>query len=300
MRRTGIVGLLLLIGLIVRGVLAQETSSVTGGDDAALRAFIARYVGGGGPAPVNVVVGGLPNLGFNIPVPPGTTMVGTIIRPDAAVANLNFYEILLENVIAPTDVLAFYKQALAAEGWTLIYEDNSSSGGFVESAFVAGSFCRNGLEANLSFDAISNPQLPGKTLITLRIQTPADEYQCLTPDQSVVDITFTLIPPLRVPEEVTLISNTGGGLSYYAADARSTSVTAIMNATLPLAQLAEAYNTQLVEAGWVQVTNDITERSAFSTWTITASDNSAWHGAFLLLADTVTPGQFNAMVWVEE
>jgi hypothetical protein len=300
MRRIGIVGCVLLT-LLFGGVLAQEFVTVSGGDDAALRAFIARYVGAGTITPVTVAVGDLPELAFAIPTPPATTIIGTVARQDGANPDLIYYEILLENAIAPKEVLAFYKQALTDAGWSLIFEeDSSTTGGFTEFSLAAGNFCLNTAEANLAFDASTNPQMPGKTLINVRVQTPADAYQCQSLDQPVVDITFTLIPPLRIPEGVTVMSNISGGLSYYAADGRSTSVMAVLTATLPLAQLAEAYNTQLATVGWVQTSNNLTDRSAFSTWAITASDGSLWQGGFLLLADTTTPGQFNAMVWVEE
>ncbi len=301
MRRIALLGVLLISLVIGRG-LAQETSAITGGDDATLRAFIARYVGGtGGTAPVNIIVGGLPSLAFAVPTPPDTTIIGTIVRPDAAVADLVFYEILLEHTLAPAEILAFYQEALAAAGWALIYaDDGSSAGGFVQYQFVAGNFCLNDTAANFSFDATANPETGGKTLINVRVQTPADEYQCQSPEEPVVDTSFTLIPQLGIPTGVTIVSNAGGGLSYYAADAPSNSLAAVMDTTLSLAQLAEAYTTQLAQTGWVLVSNNLTERSAFSTWTITAPDGSAWYGGLLLLADTATPGRYNAMVWVEK
>jgi len=96
-----------------------------------------------------------------------------------------------------------------------------------------------------------------------------------------------------------VLSNIGGGFSYYRNNSRSNSMSASLVSERPLADIANDYNAQLAVDGWTPVSSEMSERTAFSTWSFSDASGNMWHGALLIVADK-EPNQFNAVIYIEE
>src|SRR6266508_1455724 len=90
--------------------------------DAVFRELAERLLGGPGPsAPGGVTVellpGALPaELSADLPMAPGSRLVGSVARRSAQ--GLVNAEVVVDSPGAPRDVIAFYREGLAARGWS--------------------------------------------------------------------------------------------------------------------------------------------------------------------------------------
>lgn len=298
--RRGLLAVLLVcFGLFSGGVAAQDgADSVQGGDDAQLRAFIARYIGIVGSAtPVSVTVGSLPQLPFAMPLPEGLTVIGGVTRfnnmGDTS-ANTSF-DITLQGGTDPGQILDFYTQTLSGAGWNTIQTDVGQPTGFTESSNAYGIYCLADNSASMTV----NPYTPDGTLIltTITVLTPADVYQCQTPEAQPPANAFELIPSLALPSGVTLINNMGSGLSYYFGQSASNS--AILGTAMPINDIARGYVDQLTASGWTLVSSEGGERFFISDWTLTDANGKPWRGTFMLTKDSA-PDTVNALIYVQE
>ncbi|MCU0511390.1 MAG: hypothetical protein MUE40_02355 [Anaerolineae bacterium] len=302
MGRRRIVGLLVALLLVLLAMapgsggraLAQD-GAVIGGDDAALRTYLARLARAvGGPLSVSVYVAQLPpELPFALPLPPAVRLVGSITRPSSE--GRTFYEIALDGS-TPGDVMTFYRDALTAAGWTVIQSDATTSGGFDPTASAFGSFCLNNTEANITLDAFAAGTQTN--IITLNVQIPADSFQCQAVIAPITVDPYRLIPMLALPPGVALQNNTSG-LSFYTPEAPVASAPATLSSERPLAEIAADYNLQLQAAGWTQVSAEAGGTFALSLWTLPDTEGGTWQGRFLLMA-AGTPGQYHALLYIQQ
>jgi hypothetical protein len=298
-RRGLLIVLLVGLGTLSGLTNAQEgAASVQGGDDAQLRAFIARYVGiVGSPTPISVTVGSLPQLPFAMPLPDGVTVVGAVTRfNNAGDASANTgYDLLLQGGAGPGQILDFYTQTLNGAGWATIQSDVGEPTGFTASSNAYGIFCLPDNSASMSI----NPYTPDGTLIltSITVITPADVYQCQTSETAPPPNAFELIPSLSLPSGVTVVNNMGGGLSYYLGQSASSS--AILSTTLTLAEIAPVYVEQLTGKGWTPISSESGERFFISDWTLVDANGKTWRGTFILTKDA-TPDTVNALIYIQE
>lgn len=302
---------LLIAGLSIGAAFAQDAtavptsdaaqpaqSTVTGGDEDTLRAFILRYVVGNSPGQsVNVAVGSLPStLPFTLTTPEGATLYGTVSRTGQG-TNPSYYDVAFDTTLDVQAVIDFYKQSLTNPDWQVTNESVSPPSAFSGQANGYASFCFQQGAATLNVNAFNEGR--GVTNVNLNIQSPGDIYTCAPNQGPITDPMMTIIPSLALPENVVLRSNTGGGFSYYTPVGRSTSVSAILETTRSLSEIASDYEAQLAAAGWQAISSESSEHTALSRWTVTDETGKTWSGTLLIVADN-EPNVYNAMIYVEE
>lgn len=307
--------LAVLIAGLCGSVMAQDATSeppvqaaagpsgqVVGGDESALRAFLLHLLTVSSPDQnVTALIGALPSdLPFAFSIPASALLYGTIVRP-GNIPDSQSYEIAFSTSApeqTPEAILAFYKQAFAAPDWSVTSESSSEASGFGQQASAYATLCFQQGAAGATLSTASDGQHPTET--TLFIQVPADPYLCTPVDQATPQPVYAIIPPLALPQGVTLIANMGGsGLSYYKPDGVSNSANAVLDTSLTPEELANAYNAQLAAAGWQAVSSSATDQTAFSTWRITDAAGKTWQGALLIVADSL-PNRYNALIYVTE
>lgn len=291
MRRNLIFIILFMITAAGITALAQE-NIVIGGDDAALRAFIARYVGAGQPVTVNIAA--LPDgLPFQLPLPPNVRLLGSVTRPSGTGGQ--FYEISMDGS-TPAEVLKFYVETLGGAGWQVIQADDTTTGGFSTALNSYGRFCLSDNSASVVVNAYTSGGQPN--VVAVNIQTPGEAYQCQAVTGLPPDDPYKRIPSLTVPEGVTLLNNING-LSYASPQGKSSaSSPALLQSSQPLADIMVAYNSQLAGAGWTQVSAETGTTFALSVWAIPGDDGKTWKGTLMMVA-TDQAGVYNALIYVE-
>ncbi len=274
---------------------AVPTPEVVGGNDAALRAFIARYLGSSGA--FSVMIGALPiDLPFPVSTPADAIVYSTIIRYGEAGA-ANSYDIMYDTDETAQGVLDFYKKLYGTSDWTVMNESLTAPSGFNSDSNGYMSFCYQQGAATLNVntsDAVSTPNA-----VSLNIQVPGDPYLCAPTQAPASDPMYTLIPSLALPQGVTVAANMGGGFSYYRPNGRSNSVSAILDSARPLAEIANDYNAQLTVKGWTPVSSENSARAALSTWTLNDDTGKMWSGTLLIVADK-DANRYNAVIYIEE
>lgn len=296
-RRKIILVLLICLSAMGLRVLAQN-SPVVGGDDAALRAYIERFVNSTGLSqPFTVNIGALPaGLPFEIPVPPNVRVLGSITR---TAEGKQAYEIAMDGS-TPAEVLAFYNQAFSVNGWSVIQADDTTAGGFSTTAGTLGRYCLNGTEASILVDATS-PE-PGKNLVNIIVRVPVGElYECEAMLVPAGDDPYAVLAgvSLGTPDGVTIVNNTNDGLSYYHSSSNTASKGAVIRSDLPAAQIATGYNDQITKLNWTSVMSESGNNFAISTWTRTAENGKTWKLTFMLSA-AQNAGVYNALLYVED
>ena len=306
---------LLIAGLSVGAALAQDPTlvptpadttstvsaagtSVTGGDEETLRAFILRYIVGNSQGQaVNVMIGSVPtDLPFSLTTPEDSTVYGTVARLGED-PNPSYYDVAFDTALSPQELLNFYKQTLGGTDWLVANETVSPPSAFSGQANAYASFCYQQGATTLNVNAYSDGR--GVTSVNLNIQVPGDPYMCTGQQSMPNDPLFSLIPSLALPEGVIVKSNMGGGFSYYTPVGRSNSVGAVLESERTLADIANDYNAQLAASGWQQDFAENSEHSAMSRWTLTDDTGKAWKGTLLIAADN-DPNVFNALIYIEE
>src|SRR5436309_3506320 len=115
--------LVIAVALTLFSAVGQEAGvgQAQPAGDAAFRELAERLLGGPGPSAaggvtVELLPGALPaELSADLPIAPGSRLVGSVARRSAQ--GLVNAEVVVDSPGAPRDVIAFYREALAARGW---------------------------------------------------------------------------------------------------------------------------------------------------------------------------------------
>lgn len=264
----------------VSGRPESDEGEVVGGDEAALREFIGRaltYHYPGGTGGTTVLVGGLPeNLGFELPVPENSQVIGSIVRGTMEGGT----EIILDVDLAPEDALTFYREQLLQAGWEEQTQQAYGGGGFVSGSWPSTTFCLGENEAVIFLSAYALPGLP--TELRLNIQQEAEYSPCL-PQPEGMDEASGLIPVLESPLG-SLIQSGGGSSGDGMAE-----TTAVLKAELSPGTLARRYADQLVEAGWKPLAKHEEPELAWSFWSIADAEGQDWSGLLLIFKSPIVP-----------
>ncbi|HLE03738.1 MAG TPA: hypothetical protein VI729_03875 [Anaerolineales bacterium] len=260
---------------------ASYESEVVGGDEAALREFISRaltYHYPGATGGTTVLVGGLPeNLGFELPVPEDSRVIGSIVRGTLQGGT----EIILDVDLAPEEALAFYREQLLQAGWEEQTQQAYGGGfGFVSGSWPNTTFCLEENEAAIFLSAYAPPSLP--TELRLNIQQEAQYSYCL-PQQEGMDEASRLIPALESPPGSLIQSGSGSSGEGMAESS------AVLTAEFSTAALAEQYAAQLLEAGWKPLAQDEEPELAWSFWSAADAEGQDWSGLLLIFKSPIVP-----------
>jgi len=258
---------------------ASYESEVVGGDEAALREFIGRaltYHYPGATGGTTVLVGGLPeNLGFDLPVPEDSRVIGSIVRGTMEGGT----EIILDVDLAPAEAIVFYREQLLEAGWEE-QTQQAYGGGFVSGSSPSTPFCLGENEAVIFLSAYAPPSLP--TEIRLNIQQEAQYSACLAQPMG-MDEASGLIPSLVSPPD-SLIQSGGGSSGEGMAE-----TSAVLRTELSTGALAQQYSTQLMEAGWKPLAQDEESELAWSFWSIADAEGQDWSGLLLIFKSPIVP-----------
>lgn len=274
-----------------------EGVEIIGDDASALTSLLLRshtnfYSYPGAPeTTVSIYPGAVaPELGFDLPLPEDTEVIGTIARSDMQEGGA----VYLVVPGTPEDVIAFFRAELTAPDWEEADAGMMGGmlGGFTTSASIANTaFCGadDTILNLLSTDSVETTERAPVSEVMLNYTLDADYSPCDVSGEGMGQ-SYQLLPTLESPEGVRLTGSTGSGGGsggYYT--------TSDLETQLTLGDLLVAYNAQLVEAGWELSNEAETGDVAVSNWTFTDEDDDAWVG-LLLLIRTAEPETIYAMI----
>src|SRR5581483_5152650 len=234
-----------ILGLVWAGLIAPERSlaqSQSSGETAQLRELAERLLespyGYVTPSPfssvtttqppsLELLVGQLPaDPALDIPVPAGGRLVGSAVRhgpglqgPGAGAA----VQVVIDAPGSPTEVAAFYAQALADRGWTTGSSyGGSHMGGFQQPPVTSSAyFCRD--DGQGAFYIQAQPRAGRQGLTDVRVSFMENTPACSTPSVSPYSeppsmSPYQSLPALYPPDGVTIRQNGGygGGNGSYA------------------------------------------------------------------------------------
>ncbi|MBN2472546.1 MAG: hypothetical protein JXN59_17605 [Anaerolineae bacterium] len=303
-------GLMILAALAILftgaiSVLAQggdTTAIVLGGDEAGLRAMLARTGVSYGPGydRSEVHVGSLPDeVPFALPLPDNARIIGSILeRLSGDLPTL--IRIYLNSDLDPQVVTEFYMDTLTGTDWREYSTFQGS--GFVDAASTGAIYCyQDAHMVNIDSHPLSDGTTDTQILIHFArvVPTCAQGAAADSPEMSMQQV-FALIPQLETPQGVRLLPGGGGGGGGGIGGIRTASTSSYLESEIPLGELLHAYNTQLEAAGWDMVNMESGQFSAWSGWMLADEQGIAWEGALTITVTPADPAMFHATVTVRE
>jgi hypothetical protein len=277
---------------------ANEAPTIIGGDDNILRELLARVIATRPYLKQQPVVyaGNLPEkMPFDLPLPEKTRLIGSIVY-----SNLGDMQMLLDADLPPVELVAFFHNSLDSNLWTVVenFPYPGYRSGFVSELATSTKFCyQNGLAA-MTIYAQAQPQQTASQ-VQIDVTFPGDAATCFVRD--FLDLPFSLLPQLQTPDGVTLLPGNGNGSGGTGLPGfRSGSISALLYSTLPMQDIADAYNHQLVGAGWQKTDAESGGHLSWSGWTLKDTDGKSWSGTFLLTANPTVEDQYTAQVMIQE
>jgi hypothetical protein len=277
-------GVVVLLMAATAGRPDMVVGQDTGGDNL-LRELAERLLAIGGPIAsedgrrAQLYPGAMPpETPFEIPVPPGTTVIGSAVRPVPAFGpqppGSERIDVVLDVPGAAGDVIAFYREALGSLGWSAPATPRGPlPGGFLPSGFGATpstlTLCEgpNGpwlsVNAYDTADGISDVRLSTET----RGGGPCGQQGAIAPS---FPPGADLLPPLPAPAEAQVSPRGGGGGgSVWNSNAVATTEMSVV-------ELEAFYAEQLAGMGWTRTGGGTDSALAWSAWRL--PDAGDWHG----------------------
>lgn len=246
-------------------------------DDATFRKLAMRLIAARYPAPpgesLRLLVGQLPpDLPFDLPLPEGTRVLGSLLQGDAHIANM-----VLMTDLLPDQVVEFYRERLKAAGWSE-EESMGQQRGFVQSGSMSPSLAQFFLgdtgpllivtsfsdpDGRSTAEVLLNPGGRGSSFARRRMGAAHDVWSVLP----------TIRPPAGARQSV---EGASGGNDRVISTAR-------LETALDLSTLAVHYHTQLEYGGWERTDAGESGPIAWSAWTFTDEQGEPWRGLFFIL-----------------
>ncbi len=256
----------LLAGLLLTTGQAEGVGAQANPD--ALRVLALRFLAppvsgpNGMTQTAELLPGAVPgDVPLMIPAPPGTNLIGSMVRKFAG-ASVS-WEIAFDSPSSQDDLLNFYTQALAPQGFVPPPVRTGGGRGFAPVSGNAagaprGSFCRS---ANGPYVAVSAaPTGGGATDLRLFVVGEASGF--CGGAMPTVGGPVDRVPALAAPAGVAIANPTG------TIGPNRAVVEAIATAAATAADLDAAYGAQLVAAGWTKTGGNANGPVAWSTYTV--------------------------------
>ncbi len=237
------------------------------------------------PQNLQLLVGQLPDaLPFEVPIPPGSRVIGTLAR------SATYSDVVLDVPLPPEQALAFYREHLQAAGWATPEQTMPwmGHGGFVHSSILALKhtmlFCKGPDGPSLDFKALA--EQGGFTDVRLSLDLDERESPCAQAARMQRQnrrqmIGEQLVPPLIAPAGAQQMGGgSGGGSDTWHSEAT-------LEADGDLATIAAHYAGQLEKANWTQTAAGNAGPIAWHTWTFKDAENEPWRAVFFIFK---TPG----------
>jgi len=249
----------------------------------ALRLLAPREFADPNWTPSELLVGQLPSdLADNVPVPPNSRVLGSLVRGRAHV------DVELDTDLPAAEVRGFYTERLTATGWRVVEPQWHRHGGFSYGSAPAQHtlFCRGRRGPAITVAASEQTGKPTEVRITVVLD--ARQSPCAHVEQ--IDNPWHMLPDLRPPANAHQMPSGGSGGGDSAISM------ATLTTELDVATLAVHYQDQLAAAGWTLDGGEQQGAVAWSRWTFADKNGDAWRGMFMLLHTSTAPGQYSVQV----
>ncbi len=288
------VALTLVIAFTAVG-LASQLGEIRGGGQGAVPAsnddlaeLAARLISPPYPMPdgstqtVTLHPGALPpNAGFDLPIPPGAHLVGSVLRQRTN-ANPSF-DAVLDVPGNADDVTSFFERELGKKGLTPPQmPPQMQPGGFQGSVGPAkgSTFCKGDGLPFVSVSVFSRVNVPNDVRVHFEPAQAANTQQwmgspCSQKGGPPPGMTTQRLPVLRAPDGVAL---QGSGSSFGGPRQQSD---AVANTSKTAAELESFFAPQLAAAGWTRVAGGANAPLAFSTWKVPGDGD--WQGVLIVI-----------------
>lgn len=261
---------------------------VIGGDEGSMRELLARalhYAYGEGGDTL-IYVGALPpQLPVEVSLPEGMRVIGAVDR-----GRTMGTEVFMDAAMEPDEAMAFYREELIDMGWTTPQESFAPTG-FVSQEVPSITLCQAGGEAVMWITALQTPE--GTTDLRINLQPAPDYSPCVEGYGPEFEGRVQELLPALVSPPGAIVRSGGSSSGTGEGD-----VSATIRSTLSAEDLAEHYNRQIGEDGWVEVGRGRGAGAAWSFWEREA-DGEEWVGTFLVLESPSVEGQFFAWFRIE-
>ncbi|NJN44905.1 MAG: hypothetical protein HC806_09435 [Anaerolineae bacterium] len=255
------------------GEFGPTTVEIVGGDEAALREFIERWLGSTYPGQpeehITVYLASLPpDMWYSVPIPEGARLVASVWQ-----TRFEFLQLLLDVPLPQEDVAAYFDEALPEAGWQPS-TDAGQGGGFV-SHDAAKNYC---LDEETYLNLIVAPLEDGQTDVRIYIQGNNGGYSPCAPYESYAGSSYTeLIPLLKAPPGI--LTTSGGGGSTSGQDSYTE---AHLQGNISPAELSGYYDEQLIAAGWTLIESGGEESTGWSYWSLKDEKGEEWFGTLIV------------------
>jgi len=277
------------VGQNVTGEIGPTTVEIVGGDEAALREFVTRWLGSSYPGQeadhITIYLGSLPpEMPNPVPLPDGAHLVASVRQ-----TRNEFLQLMLDVPMPQDTAAAFYEEALLTAGWQAA--PNDGSGGFVSTEFGLNYCLGEETSLSLQISALSEEASD----VRIFIQSDAGYSPC-KPDQVYGDPVYDQIPILKNPPGMRMIGGGSGSSSSGGSDDAEAYSETHLEGDLSAAEAAATYNDQLAAAGWILVESGSADGLGWSTWTFTDAEGESWTGT--LIVTDIPPGSGRLFAYV--
>lgn len=225
-----------------------------------------------------LLVGQLPSdLSIEVPMPEGSRLLGSLVRSQENI------DIILDCPLSTDEVVQFYRERMAAAGWSELETIGPHYGGFVHSSLPRFHnhivFCRGSQGPAFSINAYEGKN--SRTAIRIDLDGGSEYSPCSQPRRDRRRMMHRdlqeLIPMLFPPPGARQSGGGGGGGDdhWYS--------TATLETEADLPTLAAHYTAQLAGGGWALSGEGHAGPLAWSTWTFQDKENEPWRGLFFIL-----------------
>jgi hypothetical protein len=262
-------------------------------NDERLRELAVRLLQIPGANDPQLLVGQLPPaLPFELPLPGGSRVLGTLVRSS------EYMDVVAESNLAADEVANFYRERMQAAGWKetepLMYPHR---GGFVSTmARHRGPqliLCQGASGPALTINASEGKRT--QTDLRLNVDLSTENSPCNQQERirhHPVDLQ-NLIPALIPPRGSQQQAGGGGGGS------NSWQSTAMLNSKSDVATLSSHYAEQLVKGGWTRDDEGHDQRSGWHTWTFEDREHKQWSGVFFMIRNPGEEGRYFLSIRIE-
>lgn len=249
----------------------------------ALRLLAPREFADPNWTPGELLVGQLPpDLAADMPVPPNSRVLGSLVRGRAHV------DIELDTDLSAEQVRGFYTERLTATGWRVVDPQWRMQGGFSYGSAPAQHtlFCRGKRGPAITVAASEQAGKPTEVRITVVLD--ARQSPCAHTED--MHNPWSMLPELRPPANAHQMPSGGSGGSD------SVISMATLTSELNVAAVAAHYHEQLAAVGWTEETAEQQGAVAWSRWAFVDKSGDAWRGMFVLLHTSTAPSQYSVQL----
>lgn len=278
--------------VILAGAFAFSQADTGGASpDANLEALALRLLGPWGePGRMSVELepGGLPDdLPFDVPLPEGAQLLGSVVRRGVAQELLNV-QTVLDAQMPTQEVMASFQASLTEAGWSGRAEPQPT--GFLPvQANLSAMYCSPGDEAFMYVSALFVAGRPTDVRLDINLEanySPCPDIAMAPPDPHFSEAPM---PTLTAPADSEVVVHGGMMMSDQASSS------AVITSGQSQGTLMAHYEAQLEEAGWQRSDGSQDAAADSSHWTLGDEQDGVWAGV-LTITEVAENQHFTSIV----